>query len=138
MYFFPAEQCLFAGRLNAGLSTAFGKLENVHINGTDVLESAPFAEAVTFQAVNIPSLVSMSLISNSTTPTDRWTADVSYAMPQYKETSPSSLDINWLFVNSSCTYGLQYYGMSHGSVDVTYSSTKQCYPLPVQDLTDAG
>ena len=114
---------------------AFGKLENIYINHTLALAEvqAQNDSATLLQAYNVPSLVSMALIANTTAPTDRWTADVSYAMPEYEKTSPPSLNINWLFASRSCTY-TQHTGINYGTVDVTYSSTKNCVPLPVQDV----
>ena len=123
--------------MDQSLTTAFGKLENIHIEHENALQKAEgeTVKAKIVQAVNVPSLVSMALIANTTVPDGTWTQDISYAMPQFVEKGrPSSLDINWMFVSSHCDYGTYYTGMNYGSIDVTYSSTKQCFPLPVQNV----
>ena len=126
--------------MDPSLSDAFGNLENIHIANHDKAVQVAEDEDVRaniVQAVNVPSMVSMALIANKTVPDGTWSRDISYAMPQYVEKgSPSSIDINWMFATSYCRYGCDYTGMSYGSVNVTYSSTKQCYSLPVQYAYD--
>ena len=137
MYSFTDSTCLHTGRADPNLVSAFGKLEDVPIEGDDAFNVRQYSRASIIQAVNVPSLVSISFIQNSTLPSAPWTADMTYAMPEYEKSKPSSLNVNWMFANSDCVYGSSddFTGMNWGSVDVSYTSTKQCFPLPVQDVT---
>ena len=136
-YFLLADDCLLIGQADPSVKAAFENLENIIIaNNENAVDAAKdgYVRADIVQAVNVPSLVSLAVIANETDPADgNWTRDISYAMPQYVEKgSPSSLNINWMFANDYCVHDDDYTGMNYGSVDVTYSSTKECYPLPVQ------
>ena len=128
------------GNADPLIKAAFENLENINIANSD--HSVEAAEngrvrADIVQAVNVLSPVSIAVIANETIPDGTWTRDISYAMPQYVEKgSPPSLNINWIFADNECTHGTQYTGMNYGSVDVTFSSTKKCYPLPVQYVAD--
>ena len=134
--FLPLLGCLFGGQANPSLSGAFGTLENVALDGKGPLASAADSKAFLIQAVNVPSMISTAFIANSTIPEGSWTADVSYAMPEYNIDQPSaSLNFNWLFAKGDCD---DFAGMNYGSVDVSYTSTKSCVPLPVQDISHGG
>ena len=132
----PFPGCLIAGQANSSLQSAFGTIENISIDGKSALESAANSRAFLIQAVNVPSMTSTAFIANSTIPEGSWTADVSYAMPEYNLKQPSeSLNFNWLFAKSDCD---DFAGMNYGSVDVSYTSAKSCVPLPVQDISHGG
>ena len=136
-YISLANQCLYTGQANLPLSTAFGKVENFHIDGEGALATAANAAAFITQAVDIPSMVSTAFIANATTPEEKYTGDLSYAMPQFNLHHMSSLNMNWLFFNGLCSFSNgDFNGINRGSVDVTYSSTKKCVPLDVQTDED--
>ena len=129
---FLETPCLYTGQTTQPFSTAFGTLENFPIDGEAALADAEHSAAFIIQAVDIPSMVSTAFIANATVPEKNYTGDLSYAMPQYNLHQLSSLNVNWLFFNDDCTYGSGYLGISYGSVDVAYISTKSCVPLDVQ------
>ena len=129
-------QCLYTGQATQPISGAFGTLENVPIDGEAPLAVAEHSTAFITQAVDIPSMVSTAFIANTTVPKEKFTGDLSYAMPQYNLHQHSSLNMNWLFFKNDCTYGSDYSGISYGSVEVTYSSTKKCVQLDVQAADD--
>ena len=134
-----SDHCFFTTTVDPALSAAFGNFENIDIDSPkaiDYLRDVSTKGETFLQAVNVRSLVSIALIANKTVPNNTLTEDMSYAMPEYEQSPSSSLNINWLFASYQCLYGADFTGISHGYVNVTYSSAKQCFPLPVQKFED--
>jgi len=133
-----ASECIRVGSLDPSLTGAFGYLSNVPITGLDNTDATKVASFL-IQPVNVPSVTTVALISNSSVPNDAtpFITDISYAMPGYSKSTPASLNVNWLYrvsrdIDSACMYQSAT-GSNHGSVDVSFHTKKTCVQLPVQE-----